>query len=552
MASAASHRRLARVDFLRTGPREHHGLPTFPALVVARGRLVRDFHFVSTWLDVAERFARTHRLDDEPLAVLRCFAGPEPRGGPPPPPEEPWEGDFAALERARLREPLTGIADHLDPEVDRHQAELFARRLQAVDTALAGIGDDVGRLLRVGLRQRVRGIVAATSGRATRIRALADFYFSHAGLHLHRRSGEAGPAVEPLAAAATWRPVAPGVEHACLTGASDLGPLHVNLLRLDPSRVRLEVEDCREGVARGESFASHVRARGAIAGTSGGFFLYSEPDIAPPSRRFDPVGLLMQAGRVLSPPVFERGSLLVDASGQPSIARVGLRHAELEVAGHRFRPTVAYNRATGQHGPDVPSFAVVGAELVAVGRRLPVPLNGFVVPLAELPAERLSSAPALCVGERVRYPVIHGPTGPIHTGLAGGPLLLHEGRPVLEMREEDFWGTAPPVTFSQDETGDRNLLPRLAAGLTPDGMLVLAAVDGRNFERALGMTLGGVARLLAALGCHVATNLDGGSSKRMVVEGRARDLASTEIVAEGIASVSVRPVHTGLLVHAAT
>ena len=60
--------------------------------------------------------------------MLRCFAGPEPRGGPPPPPEEPWEGgDFAALERARLQEPLDRIADHLDPEVDRGQAELFAR-----------------------------------------------------------------------------------------------------------------------------------------------------------------------------------------------------------------------------------------------------------------------------------------------------------------------------------------------------------------------------------------------------------------------------------------
>lgn len=294
---------------------------------------------MSTWLDAAERFARDQDLPDEHLAVLRCFAGPEPRGGPPPPPEEPWEGDFAALERLRLREPLAGIADHLDPEVDRAQAELFARRLHAVDTAIAGLGDDVGRLLRVGLRQRARGIVAAPSGRATRIRALADFYFSYAGLHLHRRSGTPGPAVETLATGVAWRPVAPGVEHARLAGGSDMGPLHVNLLRVDPPRVRLEVEDCRASAARGESFASHVRARGAIAAVSGGFFLYSEPDIAPPSQRFDPVGLLMQDGRVLSPPAFERGSLLVGADGRVSIAAVGLRHAELALPdGRRFRP----------------------------------------------------------------------------------------------------------------------------------------------------------------------------------------------------------------------
>jgi hypothetical protein len=305
------------------------------------------------------------------------------------------------------------------------------------------------------------------------------------------------------------------------------------------------VEDCREVVRRGEPFESHVRAQGAIAGVSGGFFLYSEPDIAPPSQRFDPVGLLMQRGRVLSPPVFERGSVIVDAEGRVSIDRVGLRNVELELPdGRRFRPSAIHNRAGGRNGPDVPSLAVVGDAIVAVGRSLPVPLNGFVIALPDPHV----AGPG--VGERVRYPVIHGPTGPVYTGIAGGPLLLRDGQPVLEMREEEFWGTAPPVTFSQDETGDRNLLPRLAAGLLADGTLVLAAIDGRNFERALGMTLGGVARLFSALGCKVATNLDGGSSKRMVVEGRTRDLASTEIVAEGIASVSVRPVHTALLVHA--
>jgi hypothetical protein len=503
---------------------------------------------VSTWLDAAEGFARARGLSEEHVAVLCCFAGPQPRGGPPPPPEEPWEGDFAALERVRLREPLAGIADQLDAEVDRAQAELFARRLHSVDTAIASIGDDVGRLLRVGLRQRVRGIVAAPSGRATRIRALADFYFSYAGLHLHRRSGTPGPAIEALAAAAQWRSVAPGIEHAQLTGSSDMGPLHVNLLRIDPRRVRLEVEDCREVVRRNVPFASHVLARGAVAAVSGGFFLYSEPDIAPPSQRFDPVGLLMHEGTVLSPPVFERGSLLVDTDGSVSIDRLGLRHTELELPdGRRLRPTDVYNRARSPQGPDLPSLAVVGDTIVAVGQALAVPLNGFVIPLPEPHAADPELGPR--VGERVRYPAIHGPTGPVHTGIAGGPLLLRAGQPILEMREEDFWGSAPPVTFSQDETGDRNLLPRLAAGLHPDGTLVLAAIDGRNFERALGMTLGGVARLFTALGCHAATNLDGGSSKRMVVEGQALDLASTEIVAEGVATVSVRPVHTALLVH---
>jgi len=498
---------------------------------------------MSTWLDAARRFARDRGLDPADADLLGCFAGPKPRGGPPPPPEDRWSDGFEALERLRLSDSLEHVARALCPEVDQAQAALFGRRVGAVDQALAGLGDDFGRLLRVGLRQRVRGIVASPHARATRIRALADFYFSYVGLHMHRRRGAGGPPMEALVQDVRWHDVRPGLRHARIEGHSDLGPLHVNLLEVDPRRVRITAEDCRASVERGVPFASHVEARGAVAGVSGGFFLYSEPDIQPPSRRFDPVGLLMSDGVVLSPPALARGAVLTHPGGEASIAPVAMTDVEIRApSGQRIRPAAVVNRSHARVGPDVRSAAIVGTEVLAVGTSLAVPLNGFVIPLP--------AALALREGDRVDYLEVRAAAGPVRDGIAGGPMLLRDGEPRLEMREEDFWGSAPPVTFSQDETGDRNLLPRLAAGLRPDGTLVLAAVDGRNFDRALGMTLGGVGRLLASLGCRVATNLDGGSSKRMVLEGRALDLASTEIVAEGVATVSVRPVHTALLLFA--
>ena len=486
-------------------------------------------------------FGRGRGLSEDVVGVLRCFAGPHPRGGPPAPPEGPWDGGFEALEQDSLSDVLADVADHLH-EVDRPQAELFARRLGAVDESIAALADDTGRVLRVGLRQRARGILESPSGRAIRIRALADFYYSITGLHHHRRKGQAGRSLEEHATTAPWQAVAPGLEHARLEGASDLGPLHVNLLRVDPDAVRLRVEDCREAVAAGIEFASHVQDCGAMAGISGGFFLYSEPDIEPPSQRYDPVALLMEDGEVRSPPVFERGAVLIDRNERVSIGRVGQRHVRMQAPdGTDFSPTNVVHRARASVGPDEPSVAIVGHEVIAAGRSLPVPLNGFVLPLP--PGSSLS------VGDRLRYSEVEGPSGPIRAGIAGGPVLLRNGELELDMRREDFWGSAPPVTFSQDETGDRNLLPRLAAGSRPDGRLILAAIDGRNFERALGMTLHGTARLLRALGCTEATNLDGGSSKRMVVRGQALDLASTEIIAAGRTKVSVRPVHTGLLLY---
>ena len=64
----------------------------------------------------------------------------------------------------------------------------------------------------------------------------------------------------------------------------------------------------------------------------------------------------------------------------------------------------------------------------------------------------------------------------------------------------------------------------------------MVAIDGRNLDQALGLTLRGTANLLEALGCVKAMNLDGGSSKRMVIRHETHGhkvvcLSTTEIKA---------------------
>ena len=285
-------------------------------------------------------------------------------------------------------------------------------------------------------------------------------------------------------------------------------------------------------MGRGLTLVEDVREAGALAAVSGGFFLYSEADIDPPSARYDPVGLLVSDGRLVAPPVFRRGALLVDSSGDVHLGPLGLAELRAHVGARELELGRAVTRAQAVVGPDEPSLAIVGHRVVAAGASLPVPLNGFVVPGTGAPSD-----------------VVIWELPPAwRQAVAGGPTLLRAGRPALDYRAEDFWGSAPPVTFSQDETGDRNLLPRLAVGQRPDGQLIFAAVDGRDFERALGITLGGLARLLAVLGCRDAVNLDGGSSKRMVVGDAAVDLASTEVQGAGQGSAPVRPVHTAVLI----
>lgn len=494
------------------------------------------------WLHACVEFAEQSDIEATYVDALHAFAYPNPRGGPPPPPEPRWRHDFVALEQKLCAQALADpsvrskTAEDLAHEVDADQAQMFARRIAAVEAQLIELNDATGRLLRVGLRQRLVGILRAPRPRALRVRALADYYYSFAGRWLHARSHDSHRSLVEEIENLVWTPVFEGASLARIDGVFAQGPVHAHVLRLHPRSVKPQVVDCRAWVQT--PFADYVQRCGAVAAVSGGFFLYSEPDIEPPCARFDPVAMLVCDGVVHNPPLFGRGALTFDAHGDWSVRRMSLEGMCMAHGDASIPLTSLYTRAQDEVGPDVPSLAVVGRQVVATGTRLPIPLGGFVVP-TEVTWSR---------GAQVRYSAPLDARGhPIVHGIAGGPLLLREGQPCIDVAAEGFWGTAPPRTFSQDETGDRNCLPRLAAGIDDEGRLLLVAIDGRNFSRALGMTLAQTAALMQGLGCHVATNLDGGSSKRMVVEGRAVDLASTEVETDARRRAPTRPVHTAVL-----
>ncbi len=469
-----------------------------------------------TWQQACIDFAERHAVEPRWVQVLRAFGGWAPEAGPD-------------LESFETQAQPQVVVQALAGEVDAAQAAMFARRLVAVDRLLRQNPRPEARLLRVGLLHRIPEILAAPPPRALRVRACVDFYFSQAAALQHE--DPLAPRIEELTGGLAWSAIDRGLDHALLEGVSRWGPLHVNLLRVRGPR-RLRCVDLRGRPGR---FAEQSLAEGALAAVSGGFFLYSEPDIAPPSTRGDPVGLLVSEGRVLSPPALRRTALRAQ-DGRCWFERIGLEG--WTVRGRRIagvnrpellgRELVAFNRAWTEPVSWPHARHLIGQALVEGSG---VPLNGAL----------------LCWPEAAEAP------GPVELGLpgeamAGGPVLLRGGRLCLDLVAEDFAGSAPPITFSQDETYDQNLLPRMAAGLLPDGGLIFAAVDGRNLDRAPGLTLGQTARLLRAVGCEEAMNLDGGSSKRMVVRGRVVDLPSTEVLAGGSGGQQVRPVRSAILV----
>ena len=185
---------------------------------------------------------------------------------------------------------------------------------------------------------------------------------------------------------------------------------------------------------------------------------------------------------------------------------------------------VAFNRVYGPCSPPHGglSLALLGRRVIRVGPgAIAIPKAGLVLTLPPAPlgvdAERLLDADV-----EYRLP------GVVSSAVAAGPMLLGEGD-AIDLGAEEFFPVVPPYTFAADETLDQNLLPRMVAGLTGAGELILAAIDGRHFTRGVGMTLGQCRELLAALGCTRGMNLDGGDSKRMFVHGRVVDLPGSQL-----------------------
>lgn len=115
----------------------------------------------------------------------------------------------------------------------------------------------------------------------------------------------------------------------------------------------------------------------------------------------------------------------------------------------------------------------------------------------------------------------------VRDALSAGPMLLVDGQVRVTAAEEVFFGTSIPEVH-----------PRTAAGITPDGALILMVVDGRQ-PQSLGVDLQELARLMQSAGATDALNLDGGGSSALVVRGVRLNRPAGAAVEREVASALV-------------
>lgn len=348
--------------------------------------------------------------------------------------------------------------------------------------------------------------------------------------------------------------VADGVRHYHVTDTTLLdgpGPIAIDLLRIDPARVDLTSALALDEVMGREPVLELSRRHGAIAAVNAGFFLPNG----------DPAGILKVGGELVSETGRARGAvgILSAAGGRLTLlfdrvtAHVSIHFAAgqepetVEIAGvdttrrrgalMLFTPRYHQHTDTAANGTE---WVLRGSPPVVVERRrgsgqAPIPRDGFVLSFGGLdPPAPIS---ALGVGTEVslewRYQATLGTTEDrwhaARDVVGGAGLLVKDGRAIDDWTDEQL-----REGFSTERH------PRTMIGVDEGGDVWLAAVDGRQPGRSVGMSFAELQRLAARLRLRDALNLDGGGSTTMVVGDRIVNRPSDE---EG-----PRPVSDALLV----
>jgi hypothetical protein len=290
--------------------------------------------------------------------------------------------------------------------------------------------------------------------------------------------------------------------------------VRLSSVRIDPTSAPLALRPLSrpDGMQGLSQLTGLARQQDALVAINGGYFNRV--------RRL-PLGALRSEGRWLSGPILNRGVVAWEPRSLPRFGRLQLEEWLTDGTGRRW-PLNSVNsgfverglsRYNADWGPRYTALSgreqalllrdgLVAAsygqqELVAgvplrAGDLLVVARAGAELPEANAGALRLESRPSSTLGQ-ASYVV------------GGGPLLLQEGRNVLDGVREGF----SPAFLSQGA-------PRTVIG--SDGrrlwLVTLEGIDGN------GPTLAETAWLLQGLGLRDALNLDGGSSTGLVLGGR--------------------------------
>jgi Phosphodiester glycosidase len=265
----------------------------------------------------------------------------------------------------------------------------------------------------------------------------------------------------------------------------------------------------------------------AAAGINGGYFNL---------KIGQPVGAIKREGQWLSSPILERGAVAWGNGGTWRFGRVGFTGTSQWTDGAGAKttvPLVGFNTAYVEPGvvaytalwgavyqtrtqgeiviPVVEGKAAPASTLEAVGTAVPIPTQGYILVARGTGRSLLIDKSQGGFSVAFTHGAADAGVEALPNILGGGPLLLQEGKNVLDGKRERF---QPDVLIGT--------APRTLLGRRGDGTILLVTVDGRQTD-AKGMTLEEATNLMQSLGAVDALNLDGGGSTTFYLGGKVRN-----------------------------
>jgi len=310
------------------------------------------------------------------------------------------------------------------------------------------------------------------------------------------------------------------------------GPVAVQILRLDPSKVELRSALARDRVMQLETVPDIAARANAIAAVNAGFFNV---------KNGDPAGVLELGDELVSDSPLTRGAVgILRAPGRPMSLIFDRVSTSLSLAytvgGEAFSQDidgVDTTRVRGKlmlytprFGPDSDmadtgvEWQLAGSPLRVTARRpnagrTRIPRDGIVLSFGGtvLPTglEHLDEGQEVSITTTFRALLGTRPEqwAQARDVVSGAGLLVHQGKPIADRSAEQL-----RAGF------DTERHPRTMIGTTRGSAVWLVTVDGRNPSLSLGMTFAELTDLALKLNLVHALNLDGGGSTTMVVKGR--------------------------------
>lgn len=343
-----------------------------------------------------------------------------------------------------------------------------------------------------------------------------------------------------------------GVEYAQVDHKIGNDPVKINLLRLDLTKVRLDVHHAFDKAIGVEPASVIAKNHNAVAAINAGFFRLDKSEFAG-----DPAGLLMVDGLLVSESERNRATLIISNLKKETQTFIGHYATEIWIRLGKSGPAITLSGINRERKKGeailydsawiaTPQRQPGDLQILLTNCRRREPRRSYDRFLECRSAEIIRDSSERAAADRPEFIVSLDKDfvnmAPVQEklrgfesgwkGNAGIGTRIHDGTNYfVSSRNVDVTnGVAQllkngkiDITWEQEKASKsfaEMRHPRTAVAKLKDGKFLMITVDGRQPGMSVGMTLQELADYILSLGATDAMNLDGGGSTTMYLDGK--------------------------------